>query len=133
MIWRTGEGNTFTKVLQKKIGVNHWLLTDGRSVPESQPEAFPEIDDSDIRISSNPGCQYKEGDLLLFSRDEAMDLGIMISFVPLRNSVMVRNLYMNSESQWFDHGDYFDEIPMHRIVKKVRLNKSNRIDRRFLN
>ena len=43
------------------------------------------------------------------------------------------DLYMDDHHRWFEHGDQFDDhIPTNSIVKVVRLNKSQELDKRYL-
>ena len=130
VIWRI-EGNCFVKILASKAGVNHWNLTDGRTVPESQLELFNDLA-SDLRVMAPP-LPFSPGDLVLFLREDCLDVGRLVSSSATDGKVEVVNLYMNDAGQWYEHGDqYTDHVAVESIVKKVRLTEDRKVDRRLL-
>jgi len=131
VIWRSGGFATFRK-LAKREGSNHWRLTDGHVVPEEQLQAF--IDEvADLRISTARSRAYEINDLVLFHRDDCLDIGRVIGFDDSSNSIQLVNLYMDDAGRWAEHGDsYQDSVSEDSVIKKVLLTKSGKLDRRFL-
>ena len=130
VIWRHN-GGCFVKVLAAKSGLNHWCLSDGRTVPEAQLESFTDLA-PDLRLAAPP-APYAPGALLLFLRDDCLDVGRFVSSSVTRDKLQVVNLYMNDHGQWYEHGDeYTDEIAIESVVKEVRLTDDRRVDKRLL-
>ena len=132
VIWRL-PGNTpvIKTLVQKVAGVgNHWYLSDGRQVPEVQLEAM--VDEvPELRLQNSDWEIAKVDDLVLFLRDDHMDVGRIIEIDT--DHVLVVNLYMNDQERWAEHGDeYTDRVSLERVIKKVRLTSQGRVDRRYL-
>jgi hypothetical protein len=133
VIWRLPNAiPTIKTLVDKASGVgNHWILSDGRQVPETQLE--PLIDEvPQLRIEQFPSWDVANvNDLILFLREGCMDVGRIIQIN--QDSVLVINLYMDENSCWFEHGDeYTDIVQFDQIIKTVRLTKLNKVDKRYL-
>ena len=129
VIW-THNNHRFLKTIKGKVG-NLYELTDGRLVPATQLEfllkRFEHLQQNKQSILT---MDVKVGDLILFLRDDCMDLGRVINLA--HPFIQIINLYMDEEGRWFEHGDqYVDDIPISNIIKVVKLNKSQKLDKRF--
>lgn len=60
-----------------------------------------------------------------------MDIGRVMNLAS--PFVKIVNLYMDEKGRWFEHGDkYIDDSVIDNIIKVVKLNKSQKLDKRFL-
>ena len=134
VIWRSSD-NKFIKTIQARDtnSSNMYHLTDGRVVPGNQLYLIPQRLE-DLELERNKDINTHNAilnDLVLFLRDNCLDIGGVIGFQ--EDQVHIVNLYMDDHPRWFEHGDQFDDhIPMNSNVKVVRLNKSQELDKRYL-
>ena len=118
-------------MIKSKIG-NMYELTDGRLVPAEQIQFLAQrFEHLQQTVQTDLATKVKTGDLILFLRDDCMDLGRVINLnYPY---VQVVNLYMDEDNSWWEHGDqYVDNILVNQVIKIVKLTRSRKIDQRFL-
>ena len=130
VIWTYGN-NKFLKMIKSKIG-NMYELTDGRLVPAEQIQFLAQrFEHLQQTVQTDLATKVKTGDLILFLRDDCMDLGRVVNLnYPY---VQVVNLYMDEDNSWWEHGDqYVDNILINQVIKIVKLTRSRKIDQRFI-